>query len=213
MARRYQSLLQASTWIHKPQIRLNGRDAELLGGHKSDLDALFVRCVCGECLLKSTSGAVFSMEEFFTHSGLDARCDTSAVLVMQEGVQPVPLSKWLPAAAQHLGGPSLVGQLVYMYWYGQVSRHNICRGNSTIYSGLHVRLLYLVMVWKVVRGGHWGPPLVLITFCLQPRTYNGRITSYGRWYVATIREYLPATGEHRLNYKVGMALPMWPTSR
>lgn len=120
MARRYQSLLQASTWIFKPRIRLNGRDAELLGGHKSDLDALFVRCVCRECLLKSTSGAVFSMEEFFTHSGLDARCDISAVLVMQEGVQPVPLSKWLPAAAQHLGGDALVGQLLYMYWYGQV---------------------------------------------------------------------------------------------
>jgi hypothetical protein len=130
MARRYQSLLQASAWIHKPQIRLNGRDAELLGGHKSDLDALFVRCICRECLLKSTSGAVFSMEEFFTHSGLDARYDTSAVLVMQEGVQPVPLSKWLPAAAQHLGGHALVGQLVYMYWYGQVSEFDIINNSA-----------------------------------------------------------------------------------
>ncbi len=62
------------------------------------------------------------MEEFFAHSALLDQYDLSAVLVMQEGVQPVPLSRWLPAAAQHLGGHALVGQQLYIYWYGQVRR-------------------------------------------------------------------------------------------
>jgi len=46
---------------------------------------------------------------------------------------------------------------------------------------------------------HPPPPPSL---CLQPRTYDKQITGYGKWFYAIVRGYLPATGEHRINYKV-----------
>jgi len=56
-AQKYSSLMQAASWIHTPCVRLNARNAFLLGGHISGLEALFVRCVCPECLAQSSSGA------------------------------------------------------------------------------------------------------------------------------------------------------------
>lgn len=53
---KYSALMQAASWIHTPCVRLNARDGFLLGGHISSLEALFVRCVCRECLEQSTSG-------------------------------------------------------------------------------------------------------------------------------------------------------------
>jgi len=55
-AQKYSALMQASSWIHTPCVRLNAKDAFLLGGHISGLEALFVRCVCRDCLRQSTSG-------------------------------------------------------------------------------------------------------------------------------------------------------------
>eukprot|EP00983_Pelagomonas_calceolata_P120930 1160750-Pelagomonas_calceolata.AAC.4 len=54
-AQRYSALMIAASWIHTPCVRLNSKDAFLLGGHISGLEALFVRCVCHECLAQSTS--------------------------------------------------------------------------------------------------------------------------------------------------------------
>jgi len=55
-AQKYSALMQAASWIHTPRVCLNTREALLLGGHISSLEALFVRCVCRECLAQSSSG-------------------------------------------------------------------------------------------------------------------------------------------------------------
>ena len=89
MAKKYQALLIAASWIHTPAVRLAGRDGFLLGGHTSAMEALFVRCICRDCLAKSTSGAVFSMEEFFIHCGLGFPGSLEPALTIQPGAQPV----------------------------------------------------------------------------------------------------------------------------
>ena len=42
------------------------------------------------------------------------------------------------------------------------------------------------------------------THRVQARIYGGKPTGYGKWYQAIVREFLPTTGEHRINYKVCM---------
>mmetsp|Transcript_9461 Transcript_9461/g.24139 ORF Transcript_9461/g.24139 Transcript_9461/m.24139 type:complete len:629 (-) Transcript_9461:323-2209(-) len=123
-AQRYSALMIAASWIHTPCVRLNSKDAFLLGGHISGLEALFVRCVCHECLAQSTSGAVFSLEEWFPHTRTQSDLNLNSIQVIQRGMPPVPLGSWMRAASAHYGGKDLVGKSIYVYWYGEPRVYN-----------------------------------------------------------------------------------------
>jgi hypothetical protein len=107
-------------------------EGELLGGHTTDPESQMVRCTCPDCTAQpNPAHSIYSLAEWFVHGGLPADSDISHVGVVQEGAEgTVPLPTWLTAAAEHLGGASLVGTTIHVYYYAMVSMCQVVLNGS-----------------------------------------------------------------------------------
>jgi hypothetical protein len=117
--RKHASLLQAASWSPNLTIGLpSGHQAQLLGGHMSDPEALMVMCQCSNCRRQlRPANSVHSLTQLPHHLNLGS-LEMASVRVVQGG-RTMPLTAWLAAAAQLMGGDALVGNTVFVFWYGE----------------------------------------------------------------------------------------------
>lgn len=118
----------AKIWLpEKITVCCGSKAAELVGGHTSSPEHVYVLCTCVKCM--KTDDNVWNLQSWAPHSGAGKLASRSAKAVygqygavagkLHHIAQMTPLYQFLLTSSRTYGGKKLIGAKVWVHWYDQ----------------------------------------------------------------------------------------------
>ncbi|KAF5831157.1 hypothetical protein DUNSADRAFT_13514 [Dunaliella salina] len=131
----------AKKWAFRLKISCNGKQGQMLGGHNSYTNTMYVRCLCGDVKAHKAheSTPIYDLEDWvFRHcqgreadledmedEEIDRACMEGCIVDSMDAVPGVSsrsgmtLRELVRLTCAGFGGPKLAGLCVWIYWYDQ----------------------------------------------------------------------------------------------